>query len=105
MLMIIFEVRRPRRPPLPRRRRPPPGPSSFSHHPSCHERQDFPVVTLSWFTTIACALSYSWAIQDPVVIFVRNNLSCTKRIVRTQRYQTLEKFFTGPLRIVAEFLA
>ena len=39
----------------------------------------------------------AWGIQEPVVILIRNNLVCTRTVVRSSRYQTFEKVIVGPI--------
>lgn len=57
-----------------------------------------PVATNArFFQGVLFALLIGWCVQDPIVILVRNNLACTKGIVRSKRYQTLEKFVVGPI--------
>ena len=40
--------------------------------------------------------------QDMLVIIIRNNIKFTKVIVRTLKYQVIEKFIVGPARAVVD---
>ena len=55
-------------------------------------------VGASWIQSVCLSLAWAWAVQDPLVILVRNNLKCTKNIVRSKRYQIVEKFVVAPVR-------
>jgi hypothetical protein len=52
-----------------------------------------------WVTSILIAFTIGWLVQDPIVILVRNHLSCTKTIIRSKKYQVIEKFVVIPFRI------
>ena len=51
----------------------------------------------AWIETVVIALAVGWVVVDTLFIVVRNNLSCTKKILHTRRYQYIEKFFIGPV--------
>ena len=42
------------------------------------------------------AFALGWLIFDPIVIIFRSNVSFTKRILKTRRYQVVEKFVVVP---------
>ena len=46
-----------------------------------------------WIETLGMSLAQSWAVQDILVIIIRNNVSFLKASVRKIRYQLMEKFF------------
>jgi len=52
-----------------------------------------------WLQAIGISLAIGWLLQDPVIIFVRNNLSCTKAIIRSKKYQVIEKYVVQPFRL------
>ena len=52
-----------------------------------------------WLQAIGVSLFIGWFIQDPIIIVVRNNLSFTKKIIRSKKYQVLEKFIVQPFRL------
>jgi len=56
----------------------------------------------TWVSTLLITFVQGWFVQDIIVILVRNNLDCTKTIVRSWKYQILEKVVVGPLRGVIE---
>ena len=57
-----------------------------------------------WLETLGMSLAQSWAVQDILVIIIRNNVSFLKASVRKIRYQLMEKFFVGPTRQIYEVL-
>ena len=57
-----------------------------------------------WIETLGMSLAQSWAVQDILVIIIRNNVSFLKASVRKIRYQLMEKFFVGPTRQIYEVL-
>ena len=55
-----------------------------------------------WLETLGMSLAQSWAVQDILVIIIRNNVSFLKASVRKIRYQLMEKFFVGPTQQIYE---
>ena len=53
-------------------------------------------LTTIWLETFGISLAFTFLVADIVVIIVRNNLSCTKAILATRRYQIIEKFVVAP---------
>ena len=53
-----------------------------------------------WVQAIFLSFAIGWFIQDPIVIGVRNNLKSTKKIIRSRKYQVIEKFVVAPFRVV-----
>ena len=53
-----------------------------------------------WIQALGISLLTGWLVQDPVVIIIRNNLKMTKTIIRSKKYQVLEKFVVQPFRLV-----
>ena len=51
-----------------------------------------------WLQTIGVSLIVGWTLQDPLIIIVRNNLTCTKTIIRSKKYQIIEKFILQPFK-------
>ena len=51
-----------------------------------------------WLQTIGVSLIVVWTLQDPLIIIVRNNLTCTKTIIRSKKYQIIEKFILQPFK-------
>ena len=56
-------------------------------------------VGLTWLQAIGISLVVGWFVQDPLVIVVRNNLSCTKAIIRSKKYQVVEKYVLLPVKL------
>ena len=52
-----------------------------------------------WIQAIGVSMGVGWFVQDPIIIMVRNNLNCTKAIIRSKKYQVLEKFVVAPFRL------
>lgn len=50
---------------------------------------------------IFLSFAIGWLIQDPTIIIIRNSLKSTKSIIRTKKYQILEKFVVAPFRTVS----
>ena len=50
-----------------------------------------PDLIVAWWVTFTVGMLQSWFIWDIIVIVVRNNAKCTKKIVATRKYQTIEK--------------
>ena len=65
----------------------------FAQYPNAVE------VGFTWLQAIGISLATGWLLQDPVIILVRNNLSCTKTIIRSKKYQVIEKFVVQPWRL------
>ena len=40
-----------------------------------------------WLQSLAIAFAIGWLVFDPFIILVRNNLSCTKHVIKTRQYQ------------------
>ena len=53
-------------------------------------------LTTIWLETFGISLAFTFLVADIIVIVVRNNLSCTKAILATRRYQVIEKFVVAP---------
>ena len=53
-------------------------------------------LTTIWLETFGISLAFTFVVVDVIVIVVRNNLSCTKAILATRRYQLIEKFVVAP---------
>jgi len=53
--------------------------------------------TSQWLQTVAISLAISWVIALPLVIIVRNNMTFTSRILKSKRYQIIEKLVFVPL--------
>ena len=53
-------------------------------------------LTTIWLETFGISLAFTFVVADIIVIVVRNNLSCTKAILATRRYQVIEKFVVAP---------
>ena len=53
-------------------------------------------LTTIWLETFGISLAFTFVVADVIVIVVRNNLSCTKAILATRRYQVIEKFVVAP---------
>ena len=47
---------------------------------------NYPDAIGKWAGTLGLAFAQSWLVQDVIVILVRNNLACTKTIVRSWKY-------------------
>ena len=47
---------------------------------------------------IGISLGVSWLLMDPLIIVTRNTLKNTKTIIRSKRYQIIEKFVVAPLK-------
>ena len=45
---------------------------------------------VTWIWALSLSLLTGWLVQDPLVIIIRNNLSCTKTIIRSKKYQVIE---------------
>ena len=56
-------------------------------------------IGLTWLQAILISLATGWFLQDPLVIITRNNMSCTKKIIRNKKYQVIEKFIVIPFSI------
>ena len=69
----------------------------FAQYPNAIE------VGFTWLQAIGISLATGWFVQDPVIIIVRNNLSCTKTIIRSKKYQFIEKFVVQPWRLAASY--
>ena len=52
---------------------------------------------VNWAQSVSFSMLAAWGIQEPVVILIRNNLVCTRTVVRSSRYQTFEKVIVGPI--------
>ena len=52
---------------------------------------------IAYVESLAISLLQGWFFWDVVVIVTRNNLSCTRTIIKNHRYQTVEKFVLAPL--------
>jgi hypothetical protein len=53
-------------------------------------------LTTIWLETFGISLAFTFVVVDVIVIVVRNNLSYTKAILATRRYQLIEKFVVAP---------
>ena len=53
--------------------------------------QDCPDVIITWGQTVCQGLLQSWMVFDPMVIIFRNNFKKSKKIIRSKRYQLMEK--------------
>ena len=55
------------------------------------------------------AFALNWFIFDPLVIILRCNVKFTRRLLKTRKYQVLEKFivipFVGILRGIAKAIS
>lgn len=63
------------------------------------EFEDPNAVGLVWLQAIGISLVIGWFLQDPIIILVRNNMNCTKTIIRSKKYQVIEKFVVQPFRL------
>ena len=61
-----------------------------------------PDLIVAWWVTFTVGMLQSWFIWDIIVIVVRNNAKCTKKIVATKRYQTIEKLVLAPIRVLGK---
>ena len=52
-----------------------------------------------WVQAIFISFAIGWFVADPLVILTRNSLSYTKTIIRSKKYQVLEKWVTTPFRV------
>ena len=60
-----------------------------------------PDLILDWWVTFVMGMLQTWLLWDVAVILVRNNLKLTRTRIRTVKYQTTEKVFVAPLRLIA----
>jgi len=51
-----------------------------------------PELIEEWFGAFMYAMGQAWCVQDPIIIIVRNNLSATKTIIRSNKYQFVQAF-------------
>merc|ERR1712217_803236 len=58
---------------------------------------------LGWIHSFALSLAIGWLILDPTVIIVRNNVNFTKKILKTWKYQVIEKWVIVPLGIIGGY--
>ena len=63
------------------------------------EFEDPVAMGMVWIQAIGMSMVVGWFVQDPIIILVRNNLSCTKAIIRSKKYQVMEKFVVAPFRL------
>ena len=61
-----------------------------------------PANIVNWMHTLLIAFLQGWLVQDMLVIIIRNNIKFTKVMVRTLKYQVIEKFIVGPARAVTD---
>ena len=66
----------------------------FSEYPNPAE------IGAVWVQAIFLSFAIGWFIQDPIVITIRNNLNVTRTIIRSHKYQVLEKWVIVPFRAV-----
>jgi len=64
----------------------------FSLAKYAHDRELF----VGWLESFGISLSLGWLLFDPAVIIARNNLAFTKKILKTRKYQVLEKYVLIP---------
>ena len=64
------------------------------------EFEDPNAMGLLWIQAILTSMAIGWFFQDPIIIVVRNNMNCTKTIIRSKKYQVLEKFVVQPFRLM-----
>ena len=69
------------------------------------EFEDPVAIGLTWVQSLGISMGIGWFLQDPVIIIVRNNLSFTKTIIRSKKYQVLEKFVVSPFRLAVSQVA
>jgi hypothetical protein len=62
------------------------------------EFEDPVAVATVWLQSIVVSLFIGWLVADPTVIITRNNLKFTKTIIRSKKYQVIEKYVTIPFR-------
>jgi len=55
-----------------------------------------PELTAAWLETMGISLGFSFGVVDFFVIVVRNNLSWTRGILSTRKYQVIEKLVIAP---------
>ena len=60
-----------------------------------------PDLILDWWVTFVMGMLQTWLLWDVAIILVRNNLKLTRTRIRTVKYQTTEKVFVAPLRLIA----
>ena len=46
-----------------------------------------------------------WIILDPLFILLRNNINCTKKRIRSNKYQFAEKGAMGPFALLGNLLS
>mgnify|MGYP006095892241 CR=1 FL=1 len=63
------------------------------------EFEDPNAIGLVWLQSLGTSLVIGWCFQDPIIIVIRNNMNCTKTIIRSKKYQVLEKFVVQPFRL------
>ena len=50
-----------------------------------------------YLMTVVTSLGLSWCITLPGIIILRNNVTLTKRYMKTRKYQIFEKFVLVPV--------
>jgi hypothetical protein len=78
--------------------------SFFSLYTAMSVFRDDTIYVVMWCEALGFSLMQGWLVQDVIVIVVRNNLACTKKRIRSHRYQILEKFVVAPLSICLKVL-
>merc|ERR1712072_43345 len=66
--------------------------------------QDCPDVIITWGQTVCQGLLQSWMVFDPMVIIFRNNFKKSKKIIRSKRYQLMEKAIMSPVTAFLKFM-
>ena len=56
-----------------------------------------------WFQSLAISFAIGWLVFDPIVIIVRSNIKFTKKIMKTRRYQVIEKFVVMPVGAIVKW--
>ena len=67
------------------------------------EFEDPTAIGVAWLEALGTSLVIGWFIQDPIVIIVRNNMKFTKKIIRSKKYQVIEKFVVQPFRLALNY--
>jgi len=53
-----------------------------------------------WMQTVGTSLCLAWFVVLPMAIIARNNMQWSKKIMKSRKYQILEKFLLIPLKMV-----
>ena len=55
------------------------------------------VLFIGWMQSLAISFALGWCLMDPLVIVIRSNIKFTKKIMKTRKYQIIEKFVVMPI--------